>query len=870
MSSRLACRLSAFFVLWCVSTLCAAAPALNVNRSSITYAKIPVGSSSTVAMTLTNTGSSTLTLNSLAFNGANPGDFSKTTTCGTTIAAGANCSVNVKFAPVSWGDRKANLVIASNAPGSPVTVALSGTGQQVVVTLSPVDVLGFGAQTLGTTSATKIGSVINGGNLPLNISSITMTGANTSDFILSNGCGSTLTPSGACRLTVSFRPTAAGERRANLVIATNAATSPSTLRLTGAGVVPRPGTISLFLPATLAAQSAGSVLVSVSRLGGTDGAVSVQYATSDGTAVAGRDYTATTGTLKWASGDGVSKTILVPLSKATPFQGGRTFNIALSNPSVATLGSPSTAPVTIYGSVAIVSAADAVRFLEQSSFGPTEATIAAVQTLGIPAYLTQQLNMSPSGYPAYGAVSATDTRVVCPTGSQQCLRNYYSTFPVAMRFFQNAIKGQDQLRQRVAWALAQIFVVSGVKTSVTYAVSDYQQLLASEAFGNFRSLLTDVTLSPMMGTYLDMVNNDKPSGTDNPNENYARELMQLFTIGTVMLNNDGTPKLDGSGNTIPTYDQDTVEGFAHVFTGWTYPPATGASTAWTATPWFRGKMPGIAEHHDTGSKKLLGTTVLPAGQTQDKDLQDAIDNIYNHPNVGPFICKQLIQFLVTSNPTPQYVARVAAVFNNNGHGTRGDLKAVVQAILLDAEARGDVKADPSYGKLREPVLFMTTVLRSLGGTTQSDGQFPFEYAAIALGQNVFSPNTVFNFYPPNYPLAGTSLVAPAMGIYNTNTAAARSDFINLLLSPPYFVPPDPSAVNPTGTFADTGSWTGIAGDKSMLIKKINTIFFHGAMSSTLNAALGQIIDAIPSTDRATRARSALYVALTSPEFQVEQ
>jgi uncharacterized protein (DUF1800 family) len=212
-------------------------------------------------------------------------------------------------------------------------------------------------------------------------------------------------------------------------------------------------------------------------------------------------------------------------------------------------------------------------------------------------------------------------------------------------------------------------------------------MFQNDAFGNFSTLLTDVTLSPVMGNYLDMVNNDKPGNGVDPNENYAREVMQLFSIGLEQLNHDGTPQLDGSGNPIPTYDQDTIEGFAHTFTGWTYPTKPGATARWRNPEYYGGPMIPFDNHHDTGSKLLLNGVTLPAGGTTQGDLTAALQNIFNHPNVGPFISKQLIQRLVTSNPSPEYVSRVAGVFNDNGSGVRGDLKAVVTAILLDQEAR---------------------------------------------------------------------------------------------------------------------------------------------------------------------------------------
>ena len=336
-----------------------------------------------------------------------------------------------------------------------------------------------------------------------------------------------------------------------------------------------------------------------------------------------------------------------------------------------------------------LSATAAARLLEQSTWGVSPQSLSHVQAVGMQAFLNEQFAMAPSTYPAPG------------TNDDMSL--------VQKRFFTNALTGQDQLRQRVAWGLSQIMVASAVKINNPNAFVLWQNMFQNDAFGNFSTLLTDVTLSPVMGRYLDMVNNDKPDPTtgQTPNENYAGEVMQLFSIGLEQLNQDGTQQLDGSGNTVPTYTQDTIEGFAHTFTGWTYPTKPGATPRFRNPEYYGGPMIPFDSHHDTSAKLLLNGVTLPAGGSTQADLTAALQNIFNHPNVGPFISKQLIERLVTSNPSPEYVGRVAAVFADNGSGVRGDLKAVVSAILLDTEARrGDdpAQAQPSDGHLKEPVL----------------------------------------------------------------------------------------------------------------------------------------------------------------------
>src|SRR5665213_3504109 len=263
--------------------------------------------------------------------------------------------------------------------------------------------------------------------------------------------------------------------------------------------------------------------------------------------------------------------------------------------------------------------------------------------------------------------------------------------PTEKLLFTHALTGPDQLRQRVALALSEIWVTSGL-TITSHGMAPYVQLLMQDAFANYRTIMQDVTLSPAMGFYLNMVNNDaaNPLANNHANENYARELMQLFTIGLSMLNSDGTLQLDNNGNPIPTYDETTVQAFARVFTGWTYPTEPGSTLQVHNTVYWHGPMVAVDSNHDTTAKTLLLGTTLPAGQIAAQDLAGALDNVFNHPNVGPFIAKKLVQHLVTSNPSPQYVSRVANAFatgtySNFGSGTRGDMQAVIAAILLDPE-----------------------------------------------------------------------------------------------------------------------------------------------------------------------------------------
>ena len=517
--------------------------------------------------------------------------------------------------------------------------------------------------------------------------------------------------------------------------------------------------------------------------------------------------------------------------------------------------------------------ADTQRLLEQATFGVTSTDAVHVQSVGIAAYLTEQMAATPSQYAGFSYTphtAPTDCQyhAATPTdASSICARDQYSLFQVQRQFFMNALNHPDQLRQRVAFALSQIFVVSGIEIYEAYGMADYQNMLLNDALGNFRTLLEDVTLSPVMGNYLDMVNNDKTNGAlgTSPNENYAREVLQLCSIGLYELNPDSSQKLDGNGAPIPTYDQNVVIGFAAVFTGWTYAPLAGAASKWTNPINYDGAMISFDAHHETGSKTLLDGLTVPAGQTAAQDLKMALDDIFNHPNVAPFIGKQLIQHLVTSNPSPDYIARVSAVFADNGSGVRGDMAAVVKAILTDPEARGDTPAQNNYGHLREPALFITGMLRSLGG--QSDGVLPRAFVS-GMGQPIYTPPSVFNFYPPSFILPGSQTLAPEFAIDNASTALARANFVNTVIMQGG-ASPDPTVTGSTGTTINLTALAG-AGDANAIIAQLNQSLMHGSLSSAASAAILTAVNAQSTTDPLAAARTASYLLLTSAQYQVER
>src|ERR1044071_36661 len=513
---------------------------------------------------------------------------------------------------------------------------------------------------------------------------------------------------------------------------------------------------------------------------------------------------------------------------------------------------------------------DTVRFLEQATFGPTPAEIIRVQGMGFRAYLNEQFSLPSSSYPLL-TLMPTDTSQGCPTGSPStCNRDNYQMYPLQLKFFQNAMGGNDQLRQRVAFALHQIFVVSGNEVSLPSWMSPYLQTLDRNAFGNYRQLLQEITLNPGMGLYLDMLGNSR----GNPNENYAREILQLYSVGLDKLNLDGTPQLDAQGNHIPTYDQTTITNFARVFTGWRLAAPKVTVIGGVSYNVFNYQDPMIVtneNNHDVQQKVLLNGAVPPAGQNSTQDLTAALDNIFNHPNTGPFISRQLIQHLVTSNPSPAYVERVARVFNNNCaglyptspcSGVRGDLKAVVTAILLDPEARGDVKTDPGYGRLREPAQFITNILRASGAT--SDGYL--NPNSNTLDQNVFQSPTVFNYYPADYVIPGTTLAGPPFGILSTTTSLRRANFVNTILNNGIAV----SVNAPTGTQVPLTALQALASNPTALVDALDRLMMHGTMSPSMKTSIITAVSTVSATNTLSRARMAVYLVASSSQYQIER
>jgi uncharacterized protein (DUF1800 family) len=496
---------------------------------------------------------------------------------------------------------------------------------------------------------------------------------------------------------------------------------------------------------------------------------------------------------------------------------------------------------------------DVVRFLEQATWGPTPALVERVRAVGFQQFLDEQFGAWPVIYPPMELYPTTRDTTNCPNGST-CQRDNYTMYPLQTRFFRHALYGDDQLRQRVAFALHQIIVVSGVEVTQPSWMTPYLQTLYRNAFGNFRTLLYEITLNPAMGNYLDINGNSRV----RPNENYAREVLQLFSIGTARLNQDGTPQLNG-GEAIPTYDQATIDNFARVFTGLRFAPAPR-----TGVPNYLDPMVVNEGQHDTAMKVLLDGAVVPAGGNTLQDLNAALDNVAQHPNVAPFISKQLIQHLVTSNPTAGYVARVAQAFG------RGDLRAAVSAILLDAEARGASSADPAFGRLRHPAQFITNILRAFDArsadrTAESDGYLNPQSAS--MGMDVFRPASVFSYFSPfgGVP-GGGALRGPEFGLLSTSTALARANFVNTMVYSRINV----SANAPAGTSIDLSPLQPLAGTPNALLDELDQRLLHGTMSAEMRSTLLSAVNAVPANETLRRVRVAVYLILTSSQYQVQR
>lgn len=503
----------------------------------------------------------------------------------------------------------------------------------------------------------------------------------------------------------------------------------------------------------------------------------------------------------------------------------------------------------------------AARLLQQATFGPTLADISYAEQLTAQAWLDEQLALPAS--------------LLLPNIQNVVGKNHISHYTRFEAWLHNALRQPDQLRHRVAFALSEILVTSQNHPNLEQqpaALANYYDILLRHAFGNYRELLEEVARSPVMGVYLSHMSNEKPDPARNirSDENFAREILQLFTIGLVDLQLDGSPVLDAKGQPVPSYDQAVIESFARVFTGWSSP-----GDSWNRKKKdYMNPMQAFEAYHDTDAKQLLNNVTLPAGQTAQQDLTAALDNIFAHQNVAPFISKQLIQRLVTSNPSPAYVARVAAVFNDNGSAVKGDLAAVVKAILLDTEARLSVAEQPAtYGKLREPLLKTTHLWRALAAQSPTE-RIRTVWLEDSHGQAPQQAPSVFNFFRPNFQPAGElqqlGLNAPEAQLLTDDLLLQMQNFyhssINQSIAEQVTRPDDFQMLL---SFSALGALLTEQGLPALL-DRYSLLFFAGSMPEPLRELLRKADTQLLTLTAEERCAALLYLVFISAEYAVQR
>lgn len=547
------------------------------------------------------------------------------------------------------------------------------------------------------------------------------------------------------------------------------------------------------------------------------------------------------------------------------------------------------------------SRSEAARFLAQATFGPTPAEIDRVMALGYRGWIEDQFARPASSYRAYWEAQDAAVKAANPTNTSATV----GQDGIYNSFWRRALTADDQLRQRTVFALSQIFVISLQDNAVgdqPRAVAHYMDMLGEQGFGNYRSLLESVSRHPMMGTYLTSIRNRKadPRTGRVPDENYAREVMQLFSIGLQQLNADGSVKQSG-GVPLETYGPTDIAGLARVFTGWSWACADLSNTCFgsgsiggvTDPERWTKPMVGYPQYHATEEKSFLGTNIAAQGTADpNASLKAALDALHAHPNVGPFIGKQLIQRLVTSNPSPAYVQAVAAAFDNNGSGVRGDMKAVIRAVLLHPEARAT--SDRS-GKLREPILRLSTLLRAFGYASDS-GNFRIgntDNAGSSLGQTAMRSPTVFNFYRPGYVAPGSQaaaagLVAPEMALAHETSAAGYVNYVRDGVSQGFGASATVTVNGAQVTRRDLqpsfAAELALADKPADLVQQVADKLMPGGMPDLLKTEIVNAVGAIaiPALNsggsnqnqvdaaKRTRVNAAVFLTMVSPEFQVQK
>ncbi len=533
---------------------------------------------------------------------------------------------------------------------------------------------------------------------------------------------------------------------------------------------------------------------------------------------------------------------------------------------------------------------DAVRLLSQATFGANATLVDYVTEIGTEKWLNQQFNkpttlLAPKVTEIYYTIFDTH---LSEGGDSLDFPTRPNSNHVDYAWWENVMKGEDLLRQRMAYALSEILVISAESNLGSYglALSTYYDILVKNAFGNYRDILDEVTKSPAMGVYLSHLNNPKTNLEDNtfPDENYAREIMQLFSIGIYELNQDGSYKKDVAGNLIPTYNNEDIKEFAKIFTGYGIgerrdgEEANFTNSIYIADVTVPMKM--YDEFHEPGEKQLLNGFTVEAGQTGEEDVTAALDHLFNHPNVAPFVCLRLIQHFVKSNPTPAYVNDVSAVFNDNGSGVRGDLQSVIKAILLHDEARAcDWLTNATQGKLREPILRYTTVARHFGGNSPYDGKYwNSSYSYVNdVDQHPLHAATVFNFfssdYAPNGDIAEADMVAPEFQIHNSRTSINYANWVYYWVEYEYLLACRSNDL-PEGTDnvtrTDLTQLYEYAKDPDALLDRLDVFLCHGQLSDRTRGIIKGTISEFPLTASGitSRVQLATYLILISPDYNV--
>lgn len=526
---------------------------------------------------------------------------------------------------------------------------------------------------------------------------------------------------------------------------------------------------------------------------------------------------------------------------------------------------------------------DAGRFLAQATLGADRSMIDSVAKLDFRAWIDQQFEVPPTYVqPLIQEIyDTTFQRHLAAGGDTLDFPERPTSEHFDYAWWEVNMTNNDLLRQRVAFALSEIFVISFKSDLNNHGegVASYYDIFVEHAFGNFKDIMMDVTLHPCMGFYLTHLNNPKsnPAQFIHPDQNYAREMMQLFSIGLYELNQDGTRVQDSEGNDIPTYDNDDVAEFAKIYTGL----GGGATPAMPDTiiePEFGMRINKIdmatpmimyEEHHEPGAKYLLNGYVVPAGQTGMEDIDDAINHLFNHQNVGPFIAQQLIQRLVKSNPSPAYVARVADKFNSSG-GARGDMKAVIKAILMDEEARScDWYNDPVQGKLKEPIVRYTHFARALGGISESGWFWNVggDYNDDAGQHPLYSPS-VFNFYWPDFqpigPIGNPGYFAPEFQVHNSRTSIGFVNFVNewavneTLLR----TKGEPTSL----VFTNLDNMLAYAEDTETLINELDIVMTNGMLKDDTREIITGIVE--PIEDPFEKVKLTIYLMVISADYNI--